>query len=222
MANKKRGRKKKSQEVVKTHELPGGFWRQIMAFLMIVCAVLFIVAWLGSGGVALQAVNSFFLKVFGYTTYLMPIILVYLAVLIFRAPDNRLDASVWIASCLIIFWFSGVFGVPSYTSGTSTGGIIGDGLNSIVVKNLDQGVSIFLYVVLIIITALFMYAETPAALFRKIGSIFKTKEGEDSENARVIRRAKANAVEDGEEEHGTMRNFKVNSNVEIVDSKKEK
>ena len=43
-----------------------------------------------------------------------------------------------------------------------------------------------------------------------------------SENARVIRRAKANAVEDGEEEHGTMRNFKVNSNVEIVDSKKEK
>ena len=222
MANKKRGRKKKSQEVVKTHELPGGFWRQIMAFLMIVCAVLFIVAWLGSGGVALQAVNSFFLKVFGYTTYLMPIILVYLAVLIFRAPDNRLDASVWIASCLIIFWFSGVFGVPSYTSGTSTGGIIGDGLNSVVVKNLDQGVSIFLYVVLIIITALFMYAETPAALFRKIGSIFKTKEGEDSENARVIRRAKANAVEDGEEEHGTMRNFKVNSNVEIVDSKKEK
>ena len=222
MANRKRGRKKKSQEVVNNHELPGGFWRQIMAFLMIVCAVLFIVAWLGSGGVALQAVNSFFLKVFGYTTYLMPIILVYLAVLIFRAPDNRLDVSVWIASCLIIFWFSGIFGVPSYTTGASTGGIIGDGLNSVVVKNLDQGVSIFLYVVLIIITALFMYAETPAALFRKIGAMFKTKEGEDSENARVIRRAKANATEDDGEEHGTMRNFKVNSNVEIVDSKKEK
>ncbi len=222
MANKKRGRKKKSKEVVKTHELPGGFWRQIVAFLMIVFAVLFIVAWLGSGGVALQAVNSFFIKIFGYTTYLMPMILVYLAVLIFRAPDNRLDASVWIASCLIVFWFSGIFGVPSYTSGSSTGGIIGDGLNSVIVKNLDQGVSIFLYVVLIIITALFMYAETPAALFRKIGAIFKTKEGEDSENARVIRRTKANAIEPNEDGHSPMRNFKVNSNVEIVDSKKEK
>ena len=221
MANKKRGRNKKSQEVANNHELPGGFWRQIMAFLMIVCAILFIVAWLGSGGVALKAVNDFFMKVFGYTTYLMPFILVYLAVLIFRAPDNRLDVSVWVASCLIIFWFSGVFGVPSYGTPEPTGGIIGDGLNSVMVANLDKGVSIFIYVVLIIITALFMYAETPAALFRKITGIFKSKESEDADNANVIRRTKA-VAEDGEEEHGSMKNFKVNSNVDIVDSKKEK
>lgn len=220
MANKKRGNKKKSQEVARTHELPGGFWRQIVAFLMIVCAVLLIVSWLGAGGIALAKTDEFFAFIFGYTRYLLPFILVYLAVLIFRASDNRLDPSVWIASCLTIVWFCGVFGVPSYGQLDPTGGKIGELLNSVVVKYLDQGVSIFIYVVLIIITALFMYAETPAALFRKIGAIFKTKEGEDAENARVIRRAKAEA-DDGEE-HGSMRNFRVNSNVEIVDSKKEK
>ena len=213
---KKRGRKK-SEEIANKHELPGGFWRQIMAFLMIVLAILLIVSWLGSGGIALQKTDEFLMRIFGYTKYLFPFILVYLAVLIFRAPDNRVDPSVWVASVLQIFWFCGVFGVPSYGKEVQTGGVIGNGMNSVVVKNLDQPVSILIYVVLIIITALFMYAETPAALFRKIGSMFKTKEKEDANNASVIRRTKGEAVEDD-----GMRNFKVNSNVEIVDSKKEK
>ncbi|MBR0134087.1 DNA translocase FtsK 4TM domain-containing protein [Candidatus Saccharibacteria bacterium] len=213
---KKRGRKKK-EEIANKHELPGGFWRQIMAFLMIVLAILLIVSWLGSGGIALQKTDEFLMKIFGYTKYLFPFILVYLSVLIFRAPDNRVDPSVWVASVLIIFWFCGIFGVPSYGKAVQTGGMIGESMNSVMVKNLDQPVSILIYVVLIIITALFMYAETPAALFRKIGSMFKTKETEDAENANVIRRTKAAANDDG------MRNFKVNSNVEIVDnSKKEK
>ena len=217
MTAKKRGRKKKSEEIANKHELPGGFWRQIMAFLMIVLAILLVVSWLGSGGIALQTADEWLMKVFGYTKYLFPVILTYLAVLIFRAPDNRLDPSVWVASILIIFWFCGVFGVPSYGTDNPTGGIIGDGMNSVMVKNLDQPVSILIYIVLIIITALFMYAETPAALFRKIGSMFKTKENEDVENANVIRRTKAERAEDD-----GMRNFKVNSNVEIVDEKKEK
>ena len=220
MANKKRGRRKKSQEVERTHELPGGFWRQIMAFLMIVVALMFVLAWFKQGGIALATVNSVCLNIIGYTTYLLPFILTYLAVLIFRAPNNRLDPSVWIASVLMVCWFSGIFGVPTFGAKPSTGGYVGDGLNSIVVKNLDQGVSYIVYGVLIIITALFMYAETPAALFRKIGSIFKTsKDSEDVDNARVMRRntMRAGRGDDEEPEHDGMKNFKVNPNVEIVD-----
>lgn len=225
MANKKRGRRKKSQKVERTHELPGGFWRQIMAFLMIVVALMFVLAWFGQGGIALATVNDVCLNVIGYTTYLMPFILTYLAVLIFRADNNKLDPSVWIASLLMICWFSGIFGVPTYGTPKATGGIVGDGLNSIVVKNLDQGVSYIIYGVLIIITALFMYAETPAALFRKIGSIFKTsKDSEDADNARVMRRnnPKAVAVDEEEPQRDGMKHFKVNPNVEIVDEEDKK
>lgn len=224
MANKKRGRKKKSQEVTRTHELPGGFWRQIMAFLMIVCALLFFVTWLGSGGVALQFINENLYKGIGLTTYLLPFILIYLAVLIFRAPNNRLDPSVWVASVLVVIWFSGIFGVPTYDNPSNpTGGLLGNALNSFIVANMGVFASFIVYVVLIVITALFMYAETPAALFRRIGAMFKTKEDEDVENARVIRRASRRS---GDEENEAapardgMRNFKVNSNVEIVDNEK--
>ena len=221
MAAKKRGRRKKSEEVTNSHELPGGFWRQIMALLMICVAIVFVVTWMGKGGPVLKNVNDVFLNVFGYTTYLFPVILVYLAVMIFRAQNNRLDASVWIASTLMIFWFSGIFGVPSYGKVNPTGGVVGEGLNSVTIKALGSGVSIFVYIVLILITALFMYAETPAALFRKIGAIFKTsKNDEDAKNAKVMRRASGvRGVEDDSGDDG-LKNFKVNSNVEIADHKK--
>lgn len=223
MATRKRGRRKKTEEVTSSHELPGGFWRQIMALLMICIAIVFVVTWMGKGGIALQNVNDASLCIFGYTTYLFPVLLTYLAVMIFRAQNNRLDASVWIASALMIFWFSGIFGVPTYGQEGSTGGIIGDGLNSVAVKTLGNGVAIFAYVVLILITALFMYAETPAALFRKIGAIFKTsKNEEDVKNARVMRRASAGRGVDLDDEDDGLKNFKVNSNVEIADGKKKR
>ena len=219
MAQKKRGKKRKSsaKEVAPKHELPGGFWRQALAILFLVLAVIFVATWLGAGknAVFLQGFKEACDTVFGYTTFLFPIILAYIAVMIFRAPDNRVDASVWIASTLMIFWFCGIFGVGSYGTPDLTGGIIGDFMNKFAVKNFGSGVSILVYVVLILITALFMYAETPLALFRKIASVFKTsKDKEDVENARVMRKQKE---KDSKEDLG---DFKVNKNVETVDDKK--
>lgn len=219
MAQKKRGKKRKSsaKEVQPKHTLPGGFWRQALAMLFLLIAVTFVAVWLGAGknAVFLQGFKEACDNVFGFTSYLFPFILVYLAVMIFRAPDNRLDASIWISSVLMIFWFSGLFGVGSYGSPSSTGGVVGDFMNGFAVKNLGSGVSIMIYVVLILITALFMYAETPLALFKKIASIFKTsKDGEDVENARVMRKNKEKEAKDD------LGNFKVVSNVETVNDKK--
>ncbi len=220
MAQKKRGRKRKStKEEVPKHELPGGFWRQALAILFLVFAVTFVAMWFGAGqnAVFLQWLKDACDHVFGYTTYLFPLIFIYIAVMIFRAPGNRVDASVWIASGLMIFWFCGIFGVGSYNTPNSTGGVIGDYMNSFAVKNLGSGVSIMIYIVLILITALFMYAETPLALFRKIASIFKTsKDGEDAENARVMRKIKEKADKEEPSE------LKIVANVPTVDHKNDR
>ena len=219
MAQKKRGRKRKSaKEVTPKHELPGGFWRQALAILFLVFAVTFVAMWFGAGknAVFLQMVKDFCDQVFGYTTYLFPFIFVYIAVMIFRAPNNRLDASVWIASTLMIFWFCGIFGVGSYGTPNKTGGVIGEYMDNFAVKNLGSGVSILIYVVLILVTALFMYAETPLALFRKIASVFRTsKDNEDAENARVMRKIKEKPAKDED-----LGDFKVVANVETVNDKK--
>ena len=222
---KKRGRRKKAPEVVNKHELPGGFWRQIGAVLMLALAVLLVVCWFGKGGVALDAIQSFLLKVLGFTTYLLPAILVYLAVLIFKAEDNRVDASVWVSSFLMIVWFSGVFGVASHQTATPHGGTLGYFLNNFLLSLVNSGVAVFIYVLLILITALFMYAETPAALFRRIGAIFRTaKTDEDVENAKVMRRSSRRAeANDGDETRDDgMSKFKVVTNVDIASSEDKK
>ncbi len=219
MAQKKRGKKRKSsaKEVTPKHELPGGFWRQTLAILFLVFAVVFVAMWFGAGqnAVFIQGLKDFCDNVFGYTTYLFPIIFTYIAVMIFRAPDNRVNASVWVASTLMIFWFCGIFGVGSYATPDKTGGLIGDAMNSVAVRNLGSALSVVIYVVLILITALFMYAETPLALFKKIATIFRTsKDGEDAANARVMRKNKEKNVKED------LGDFKVVANVETVNDKK--
>lgn len=220
MAQKKRGRKRKStKEVAPQHELPGGFWRQAMAIIFLLIAVAFVAMWFGAGkdAVFLQGFNDGCQWLFGWTTYLFPLILTYIAVMIFRAPGNRVDVSVWIASTLMIFWFCGIFGVGSYGTPSNTGGIIGEYMDNFAVRNLGSGISIMIYVFLILITALFMYAETPLALFRKIASIFKTsKDDEDAENARIMRKNKEKV------EKADLGDFKVVANVETVDRKAKK
>jgi len=206
---KKRGRRKK--EPVNKHELPGGFWRQIMAFLMIALSIVLVVSWVSQDSPALKLIHDGLIKFMGRAAYLLPFILTYLAVKIFRAPDNRLDPAVWIASVLMICWFSGVLSVPDY-DGDRSGGILGDGLNSLAVTNLGTGLAIFVYVILIIITGLFMYAATPAVLFQTIGNIFRTKADEDSENARVIRRNSRKNDDDEEEAPRRRLGLKVNNN----------
>ncbi len=220
MAQKKRGRKRKStKEVAPQHELPGGFWRQAMAIIFLLIAIAFVAMWFGAGkdAVFLQGFNDGCQWLFGWTTYLFPLILTYIAVMIFRAPGNRVDVSVWIASTLMIFWFCGIFGVGSYGTPSNTGGIIGEYMDNFAVRNLGSGISIMIYVFLILITALFMYAETPLALFRKIASIFKTsKDDEDAENARIMRKNKEKV------EKADLGDFKVVANVETVDRKAKK
>ena len=67
------------------HELPGGFWRQIVAVLMIALSLFFVITWFGQGGNVLNEVHKFFLNVIGAAAYFVPVLLVYLAVKIFRS-----------------------------------------------------------------------------------------------------------------------------------------
>ena len=51
-----RGRKKATSTLA--YELPGGFWRQIMAILMLFLAVVLIFAWMGDGGELLNTKDN--------------------------------------------------------------------------------------------------------------------------------------------------------------------
>ena len=202
---------RKTREVAPEHELPGGFWRQVVAVLMIALAVFFVMTWFGSGGEVLNKVDAGAFYVIGYGKFLLPVLLVYMAVKIFRTPGNRLPVVVWVASILMVIWASGMMGIPTIGQENPTGGVVGEWLNKVATQILEPGVAVFLYIVLIFITALFILQVSPATVFKKLFSMFKsTKKDEDKENEKIIKAAgKAKGEEDID--------IKVNSGVPMVD-----
>lgn len=214
MARKKAKRtSRNTRDAAPEHELPGGFWRQVVAVLMIALAVFLVMTWFGSGGVLLEKVNEAMLWAIGYAQYLIPVLLVYLAVRIFRSEDNRVSVAVWIASFLMIFWVSGVFGIPTIGQEVRTGGMLGEGLNILATKILDSGVVVFIYIVLIFITTLFILQLSPKTVFKWIINLFRPNKKEDQENAKLMRAAEK-ASKDGDLE------ITVNSGVATVDDDK--
>lgn len=216
MAKKKASTRKKgsrkTREVAPEHELPGGFWRQVVAVLMIALAVFLVLTWFGSGGKVLNDVDAGAFFVIGYGKFLLPILLVYMAVKIFRTPGNRLPVVVWIASILMVLWASGIMGIPTIGQEHPTGGVIGEALNKVAVQILEPGVAVFLYIVLIFITALFILQVSPATVFKGLfAMLHSTKKEEDAENAKIVRAANKAAAS------GDL-DIKVNSGVATVDS----
>ena len=166
MANKKRKKTAKrstrrtTKEVRLEHELPGGFWRQIVAILMIALAVFFVVTWFGHGGTVLNNIHQVFLNVIGFAAYFVPALLVYLAVKIFRSEDNRVAVPVYIASFLMVIWIAGIAAI------WQNGGYVGGWLNSLMTNVLDQAVVILIYIVLVFITTAFILQLSPVTFFK--------------------------------------------------------
>ncbi len=172
MATKKRKKTSKTKrrttkEVKPEHELPGGFWRQTSAVLMIALALFFVITWFGHGGTVLNEIHKFFLSLIGFAAYFIPALLVYLAVKIFRSEDNRVAIPVYVASFLMIFWISGIAAI------WQNGGYVGSWLNSLMTNVLDQGVVILIYLVLVLITSAFILQLSPVTFFKGTKNLVK-------------------------------------------------
>ena len=165
---KRKPAKRRTKEAPVEHELPGGFWRQIVAILMIALALFFVVTWFGQGGDILNGIHRFFMQLIGAATYFVPALLVYLAVKAFRAEDNRVALPVYLASLLMIIWISGIAAI------WDGGGQLGVWLNSLMTNVLNQTVVIFIYIVLIFITLAFILQISPLTFFKGTTNMVKT------------------------------------------------
>ena len=204
--------KARAKEVAPEHELPGGFWRQVVAVLMLVLAVVFIFNWLGDGGPVLKAIDGAIYRGIGYAEFLIPALLVWLAVKIFRSEDNRLPVVMWVASLLMIVWVSGLAGVPTHGVNVPTGGMLGEWMNDFMLQ-LGHAAAVLIYIVLMFVTAMFILQTNPVTVFRAIGRMFHTSEKEDEQNEKVMRRG----AKDGDVAEHKDGKLKINKGVAIAE-----
>lgn len=218
---KKRKSKKRSTSKAPQHSLPAGFWPQVGAVFLVVLSLLLIVAWFGAGGPVLEWINMAALQSVGYATYALPVLLVYVAVEIFRAEDNRLPLVMRFATVLEIVWLAGIFGLLKTETRPNTGGFVGDLANTAMLSMVDVAVAAFIYILLIIITALFITRVSPFTLISQMWEWMKRDASEDDRNVAVMKQA-AKMSKDDEPKQKRVSDIKLNAGVPTVDPVPEK
>ena len=176
--------KKRVTQVQPQHVLPDGFWRQIGAILLIVFSFLLVLGWFGLGGPVLDWLFMAITNLIGYCVYVIPVLFIYLAVEVFRADENRIPFAVKFASTLALVWFSGLFGLLKRADGSTTGGFIGDTVNSGMLSMVNPGVAALLYVLLILITAIFITSASPKAIIVKFWEMIRGDRADQDDNVK--------------------------------------
>lgn len=204
---KKKKRNKKKQEKQAVHYVPDGFWRQTWAVLLIVVSILLVLSWFNTGGPVILWAHEALTSFIGLATYVLPALLIYLAFEIFRNEYNRLSMAVKVASFLELIWLAGFFGLIGVSHQSSTGGFVGDMINSGVLLLVNPTVAAFIYVVLIFITLLYVLGITLSDTWAAVWGFLRPSREE------TLQSVKEEKVKSGKKAE-----FKLNAGVPMVDS----
>lgn len=225
MAKRKRTRKLKKD--LAQHSLPQGFWPQVGAFVLVVVSLLLVIAMFGAGGPVLAWLLMAGKLLLGWAVYLLPVLFVYLAIMVFRAEENNLPIVVQIASWLFVVWAAGFLHLlvsqPSlYQEATKGqgGGVLGWLIDRAVLAMVSTKVAGFIYIVLAFITGLFILRLTPMAIFTALRNFFAREVSSDAENAAIA--AKANGTVVAEKLKTPIGELKLNEGVPTLASKEDK
>lgn len=220
MAKKKTTRSRKSKKpAAPQHTLPAGFWSQVSAFALIAFSLLLVVSWFGAGGPAFNWILDFSRRTIGYAIYVVPVIGIYVAVAVFRAEKNKLPGVMKFASMLLVVWFAALFGLMRQDGQATTGGFFGDTVNSGVLSLVNVPVAAFIYLLLIIVTALFVTQRSIGELIATIGALVKTAEhDENNTNVSVLRKA----AQADAKASAPMADFKLNAGVPMLSAEDQK
>ena len=214
-------KKRASKKVDKPqHTVPDGFWRQVWAIGFIVLALLLVVAMFGSGGPLLDWVLGVFRSFFGLAVYVLPLFFAFIAISTFKAAENRVATVMKFASLLVVVWLAGLFGVFSGDPESSElaqegagGGLIGWLVNQGMLSLVSPSVASFIYIVLIIVTLLFVLAIPPQAIIDFFRGLFRREVSSSIDgNAAIAEKAGGIATSKPVSE------FKLNEGVPTVSS----
>ncbi len=214
--------KSKKASVPKHSVLPAGFWAQVGAVLLVAFSLFLILSWFGAGGSALVAIHKGLIGFMGWATFLLPAVLIFISVEIFRDEQNRFPSLNTFGFVLILFWLSGFFGLFRVSAGLSYGGWSGEISNKIMLAMVNSMVAAIIYLLLISITLLSILRVSPIIVIKKIGEMLRTNDfTTESKNAKVFEKAKesmllkkVNDLTESEKPE-----IKLNAGVDILDEK---
>jgi S-DNA-T family DNA segregation ATPase FtsK/SpoIIIE len=228
MAKKKSKKSSKSSKpVVKSapkHKLPDGFWPQVWAVVLVILAFLLVLGFLNTGGPFPVGTMQLAAYIFGWAMYVLPVLLVFRAVQVFQAENNKVPAVVTIATFLFIFFVAGFMQLMSSdptslsasqagNGGGVSGWLVGQGVLTLV----NAQVGALVMVLGVLVTSLFVLSVSPKAIIDALVAVFRREKSPNLDNNAAI----AERIRDADAPRG-MGEFKLNEGVPTVQHDDEK
>jgi len=227
-AKKKRGpgRPPKNSKSSKTqHSVPHGFWRQVGAIFIVVFALIVGIGLFEVGGPFPVGLAGAVRWLIGWTAFVVPFILLWQAVQIFRREDNRLPGAIWFATVLLLICCAGLFQLmlenPASTAVAfegNGGGVFGLGVVELLLQVLNVPVTATLLIVFVFILIFFVLSVSPKKIIVAVIEFFRREDEAEENNAKVAKKA-AKVAETAESPIVQEPvKLKLNKGVETVDS----
>ena len=226
------GRPPKSKKKVDapSHSVPGGFWRQVAAILLILLSILIVAGLFSAGGDLLSKLAELIRWLMGWTAFVIPFIFFWQAIQIFRSEENKLPNVIWVTTSLLLVAFSGLFQlfledplVQTESLNGNGGGMFGWMVASgMLGAGLNVPITALILCVMVAILLLFVLGKSPKHVITAIIKMFG-RESKDDENNRKVAEAnnttidKKTGVVVGESDRERMKRLE-----EIEESRKER
>lgn len=195
------------------HGVPGGFWQQVMAFMALVFALVLILAIIGAGGGAPSEMFKVFRSLTGLVAFVIPFIIIYLAIKKMFADNSILPVSVHFGFVSFVAAASAMVAtvLNEESKVANAGGEIGRTLSETTLNFLHPIAAFFVFLSLTVVALMFIFKIQPKMLVEFILSLFKPREN-----------TKLKQHEDGEESSGLgfvrPTKIKLNQGVEVENS----
>lgn len=217
MAKKSLKKTTKSAPAPKQSALPAGFWEQTFAVVLGFFSLFLVMAWFNIGGWLMSAIHGGLLTFMGWAVFLLPFVLIFLSVEIFRHEKNRLPYGKAAAFFCVLLFVAAFFGLFRGRSGVSFGGMLGSFFNGFMLQILNPFIAGIIYLLVASTIVFAIFGIMPIDVVKKIGEMLKTADFDNSEKQNKKTFAALNKkLEQSEVEDVKPEPIKLNAGVEVV------
>lgn len=198
MSAKKRGpgrppkSKNKKPAATAVHTVPSHFWSQVGAILLAVITAMLVAGLFGMGGVLPLSLANGVRWLVGWTAFIIPIVFAIQIVQVFRQPDSRIPAVIWVSTAMFVTLFAGTFQLvisdPTSLEIAKTGnggGVIGWAVADLALRFVNIPIAGLIFVVLMLILLMFIFSISPKAVIDAIHDFIGNEESSDRQNEKV-------------------------------------
>ena len=200
MSAKKRGpgrppkSKNKKPSAAAVHTVPQHFWAQVGAILLAVVTAIITVGLFGVGGVLPVKLAAWTRWLVGWTAFAVPLIFAVQIIQVFRQPEDRVPAVIWVTTILFFALLSGTFQLSlsdpkslavaqTGRGGGTVGWIVADGM----LRFVNVPLAILISVVLMLILFLFIFSISPKAVLDAMRDFVGRESDEEASNRKVAK-----------------------------------